>query len=90
MTDSERLDPERVHMLLQESVMKEAEPLCRQRASGDVDDADEVSIQTRQKLIRPRGLNQTAYLKNIFATTISHSALAPPVPARLISLLRLR
>jgi len=64
MTDSERLDPERVHILLQESVMKEAEPPV---AKGDssADDADEVSIQTRQKLIRPRGLNQTAYLKNI-------------------------
>jgi phosphate starvation-inducible PhoH-like protein len=44
--------------------MKEGEPA----ASGgdrDADDADEFSIQTRQKLIRPRGVNQTAYLRSI-------------------------
>ena len=33
MTDSERLDPERVHMLLQESVMNEADPQAKR---GDV------------------------------------------------------
>ena len=61
MTDEERLDPERVHMLLQESFMDEA--------NDDVVDTDEtqeeVSIQTRRKLIRPRGANQTAYIRNI-------------------------
>ena len=61
MTDHERLDPERVHMLLQESFMDEV--------SDDVvanDGAqDEVTIQTRRKLIRPRGANQTAYIRNI-------------------------
>jgi phosphate starvation-inducible protein PhoH and related proteins len=64
MTDRERLDPERVHMLLQESVMKEdgagaAEP------DADNDGSDVLSIQTRHKLIRPRGANQTAYMRNI-------------------------
>ena len=36
-------------------------------ATNDSDEADEqiVGIQTRRKLIRPRGANQTAYLKNI-------------------------
>ena len=61
MTDEERLDPERVHMLLQESFMDEAE--------NDVVDSDEaqeeVTIQTRRKLIRARGANQTAYIRNI-------------------------
>jgi len=61
MTDEERLDPERVHMLLQESFMDEVKI--------DVVDSDEaqeeVTIQTRRKLIRPRGANQTAYIRNI-------------------------
>ncbi len=61
MTDQERLDPERVHMLLQESFMDDAQ---------DVDvsaneDGEDVTIQTRRKLIRPRGANQTAYIKSI-------------------------
>jgi len=64
MTGSERLDPERVHMLLQESVMNEAEPKVEAAVAGD-GDTDDVSIQTRHKLIRPRGANQTAYMKNI-------------------------
>ena len=64
MTDRERLDPERVHMLLQESFMEDAE-----RAAGndtpEVANDDVVTIQTRRKLIRPRGANQTAYLRRI-------------------------
>ena len=64
MTDSERLDPERVHMLLQESVMNEAEPKAEAAVAGD-GGIDDVSIQTRHKLIRPRGVNQTAYMKDI-------------------------
>jgi len=64
MTDSERLDPERVHMLLQESVMNEAEAKVEPAAAAD-SGTDDVSIQTRHKLIRPRGANQVAYMKNI-------------------------
>ncbi len=64
MTGRERLDPERVHMLLQESVMKENDAE-QADTSQETDAADEVSIQTRHKLIRPRGANQTAYLKSI-------------------------
>jgi phosphate starvation-inducible PhoH-like protein len=61
MTDEERLDPERVHMLLQESFMDEVNG-----AADDTDEAQEdVTIQTRRKLIRPRGANQTAYIRNI-------------------------
>ena len=61
MTDRERLDPERVHMLLQESFMDEAEP----GAPGEHGDAEEVVIHTRRKLIRARGANQAAYVRNI-------------------------
>ena len=61
MTDKERLDPERVHMLLQESFMDDV--------NDDTSEADEeqeeVSIQTRRKLIRPRGANQTSYIRHI-------------------------
>ncbi len=64
LTDSESLDPERVHMHLQESVMNEGEslPTPSDEAGGE---PDELSIQTRHKLIRPRGANQIAYLRSI-------------------------
>jgi phosphate starvation-inducible PhoH-like protein len=65
MTDNENLDPERVHMLLQESVMNDGKPAAV--TDGDTVGVEEMSIQTRHKLIRPRGANQTAYLKNIHA-----------------------
>ena len=58
MTERERLDPERVHMLLQESFMEE-QNRCKRRCAEVAND-DVVTIQTRRKLIRPRGANQTA------------------------------
>jgi len=61
MTDRERLDPERVHMLLQESFMDEAE----REAPGEDGDTEEVAIHTRRKLIRARGANQAAYVRSI-------------------------
>jgi phosphate starvation-inducible protein PhoH and related proteins len=61
MTDQERLDPERVHMLLQESFMDDAPD----DVANTDDENDDVSIQTRRKLIRPRGANQTLYMRNI-------------------------
>ena len=64
LTDSERLDPERVHICLQESVMNDGElPL----AEGDAAEQEEnlYEIQTRRKLVRARGRNQRAYLKSI-------------------------
>ena len=64
MTDQERLDPEHVHMMLQESFMDNAEA----SVSDDVPEVanDEVvTIQTRRKLIRPRGANQSLYLRRI-------------------------
>jgi phosphate starvation-inducible PhoH-like protein len=64
MTDKERLDPERVHMHLQESVMIEGKSKSNEPDTS-ADAASEVAIQTRHKLIRPRGDNQTAYMTNI-------------------------
>jgi phosphate starvation-inducible PhoH-like protein len=62
LTESERLDPERVHMLLQESFMDDRETTQSETKDG----GDEViSIQTRHKLIRPRGPNQTTYMTSI-------------------------
>ncbi len=59
LTGSENLDPERVHICLQESVMKDA-------GAADLDAEGGVyEIQTRRKLIRARGRNQRGYLKNI-------------------------
>jgi len=62
MTDSERLDPERVHMLLQESFMNDNDATPPQ---AKLDDDEIVTIQTRHKLIRPRGANQTSYMASI-------------------------
>jgi phosphate starvation-inducible PhoH-like protein len=64
MTDSERLDPERVHMLLQESLMDDAEGESGNGTPAVAND-DVVTIQTRRKLIRPRGANQIAYMRRI-------------------------
>jgi phosphate starvation-inducible PhoH-like protein len=64
LAGTERLDPERVHMLLQESSMSESKPGARGVDAG-ADEAGEVSVQTRHKLIRPRGPNQTAYMTSI-------------------------
>ena len=65
MTDTERLDPERVHMMLQETVMNEAEGRRAEDAPPDIGN-DNIVIQTRLKRIRPRGPNQTAYVKTIY------------------------
>ena len=64
LTDSERLDPERVHICLQEVAMNDGEVA---ELSEVQDDGDEslFEIQTRRKLVRARGGNQRAYLKNI-------------------------
>ena len=58
----EPLDPERVHICLQESVMNDAD-----NADTSTDDASDelIQIQTRLKLVRPRGVNQRLYMKSI-------------------------
>jgi len=65
MTDSERLDPERVHMMLQESFMNDDDAAAADLMSGSNGDDEALSIQTRRKLIRARGANQAGYLRNI-------------------------
>ena len=64
MTDNERLDPERVHVCLQESVMNDND-IDEANGNPEVVDENGVIIQTRHKLVRARGPNQRAYLKNI-------------------------
>ena len=63
MAGRERLDPQRVHMLLAETVM--SDETSGDEANGVVFDADELTIQTRRKMIRPRGTNQAAYIKSV-------------------------
>ena len=69
MTDRERLDPERVHILLQESVMNEGE--AQAEAARTEGDGEQLAIQTRLKRIRPRGANQTAYMRAMGAYDLS-------------------
>ena len=66
MTDKERLDPERVHVCLQESVMndREFDDLIEPGETSDRGVQDH-SIQTHRKLVRARGSNQKDYLRNI-------------------------
>ncbi len=63
LTAAERLDPERVHVALQETVMNEG--ITEAVAPDDEAGATRYEIQTRRKLIRPRGPNQRAYIKSI-------------------------
>ncbi|MCP4300357.1 MAG: PhoH family protein [Gammaproteobacteria bacterium] len=62
MTGKERLDPERVHMLLQESFMNDTDGTTQETEHAE---DDVFTIQTRRKLIRPRGANQTSYMRCI-------------------------
>ena len=64
LTDRERLDPERVHICLQEAAMNETAADAENQPETPSDDVV-VEIQTRRKLIRARGSNQRAYLQNI-------------------------
>ena len=63
LTAAERLDPERVHVALQETVMNEGIPDARE--PDDESAESRYEIQTRRKLIRPRGPNQRSYIKSI-------------------------
>ena len=65
MTADERLDPERVHILLQESFMDSMQEDDAPTAATDAANDGALEIQTRRKLIRPRGANQTKYLRAI-------------------------
>lgn len=63
LTGRERIDAERVHMCLRESVMRDGD------VAGDPatvePTGDEIEIQTRRKLVRARSPNQRAYLQGI-------------------------
>jgi phosphate starvation-inducible PhoH-like protein len=61
LTRLERLDLERVHMCLQESVMDDAETAVDPESGEN----SPFQIQTRRKLVRARGANQRAYLEDI-------------------------
>ena len=64
MTDRERLDAERVHMTLQESFMDNPET-SRADDGAEVANDEVMTIQTRRKLIRARGANQSLFMRNI-------------------------
>ncbi len=70
LTRREHLDPERVHIYLQGSEMNQRPAKGNKQSSEESnlvesDDASKNVVQTRRKQIRPRGENQTNYLKNI-------------------------
>ncbi len=65
LAGSERIDPERVHMCLQESVMDDSEKTDTEHPAPN--GGDDLSIQTQRKLVRPRSKNQRSYLQNIRA-----------------------
>ena len=64
ITDKERLDPQRVHVCLEESIMNQSGPLKLGGVSS-IKNEEEFSIQTPKKLVRARGPNQRSYLENI-------------------------
>ena len=64
LTDRERLDPERVHICLQEVAMNNGK-VPEVEGTADDGDGNGVEIQTRRKLVRARGANQRKYLKSI-------------------------
>lgn len=63
LTGSERLDAERVHGCLQELLMNNQEN--PDTGESAVPDAEQLTIQTRRKRVRPRGMNQRIYMQNI-------------------------
>jgi phosphate starvation-inducible protein PhoH and related proteins len=68
LTGKERIDPERVHICLQESCMRGEESADNVPVGGAAAndlEGEVYEIQTRQKLVRARGANQRAYLKGI-------------------------
>lgn len=66
LAGTERLDAERIHVCLQESAMNGSD-MITDMDDGDSEPGDSgpFEIQTRRKLVRARGANQQAYLKNI-------------------------
>jgi len=61
---SEHVDPERVHMALQENARDDRQEAALEEVQTDV-------VQTRRRRIRARGPNQRAYLKAIKTTDLT-------------------
>ena len=70
MTVKERLEPEHVHLCLQESGMQAVEAKV-DKTTGAKQASEELLIRTRRKLIRPRGANQYHYLQQIRSNDLS-------------------
>lgn len=69
MTSSERLEPEHIHICLQESGMQ---PSADNKPVIHVTEGpDELVIRTRRKLIKPRGANQSRYLATVRANDLA-------------------
>ena len=64
LTEGERLDPERVHVALQETVMHDGDSQNAGPAA-DGGEADAGEILTPRRLVRARGANQRTYVSNI-------------------------
>ncbi|GMW07073.1 MAG: phosphate starvation-inducible protein [Nevskiales bacterium] len=58
----ERLDPQRVHVFLQEAAVQESQEAPRGAGTGE-EESD--AVRTRRAHIRPRGPNQRAYIASI-------------------------
>jgi phosphate starvation-inducible PhoH-like protein len=71
MAGSERLDPQRVHMCLQEfAVADDDSTMTEGKAGGESGEAaagtpENLDLQTRHASIRPRGQNQKTYIRGI-------------------------
>lgn len=59
---AERLDPQRVHVFLQEAAVQESQEAPRGAGTGE-EESD--AVRTRRAHIRPRGPNQRAYIASI-------------------------
>lgn len=64
LTEGERLDPERVHIALQETKMHDVDSQNAELVT-DEGEFDAGEIHTPRRLVRARGANQRAYVNNI-------------------------
>jgi phosphate starvation-inducible PhoH-like protein len=62
IASTDRLDPHRIHVYLQESAVNEP---ADEKAGAIADPAEPDAVRTRRTYIRPRGANQRAYIASI-------------------------
>ena len=68
----ESLEAEFVHMSMQESGMSELVELDENKSLGSIeDDAEQVTVQTYKRNIKPRGKNQRKYVRTILEFDVS-------------------